>query len=66
SATSTETVTCGAFLKRQASILASPASLTEFGGKTTSRVEASGDPILRAKENLIHVLMNHNDFITIR
>ncbi len=66
SATSTETETCRGFLNRQAAILASPGSLTEFGGKTASTVEASGDPILRAKENLIHVLMNHNDFVTIR
>ncbi len=66
SATSTESVACGEFLKQQASMLASTASLTEFGGKTTSRIEASGDPTLRAKENLIHVLMNHNDFVTIR
>ena len=26
----------------------------------------AADPRLRAKENLIHVLMNHNDFVTIR
>ena len=26
----------------------------------------SGDPALRARENLVHVLFNHNDFVTIR
>jgi len=26
----------------------------------------AGDPILRARENLVHVLLNHNDFVTIR
>jgi hypothetical protein len=26
----------------------------------------SGDPALRARENLVHALMNHNDFVTVR
>ena len=24
------------------------------------------DPMMRARENLVHVLMNHNDFVTVR
>ena len=26
----------------------------------------ASDPALRARENLVHVLFNHNDFVTIR
>jgi hypothetical protein len=26
----------------------------------------SGDPVVRAREGLVHALMNHNDFVTIR
>lgn len=26
----------------------------------------SGDPVVRARENLVHALFNHNDFVTIR
>jgi len=66
SPTDSETVACRGFLKQQATILSSPESLTEFEGKAVALVEASSDPDLRAKENLIHVLMNHNDFVTIR
>ena len=33
----------------------------------TSRVGAAADdPAMRARENLVHVLMNHNDFVTVR
>lgn len=28
--------------------------------------EAAFDPVIRARENLVHALMNHNDFITVR
>jgi hypothetical protein len=31
-----------------------------LGGKGTS------DPVLRARENFVHLLFNHNDFVTIR
>jgi hypothetical protein len=36
---------------------------------TTNRGDVSlpaADPALRARENLVHVLLNHNDFVTIR
>lgn len=64
--TNEEVKACQEFLKGQASMLRLPAALTDFGGKSKATVEASTDPDLRAKENLIHVLMNHNDFVTIR
>ena len=36
------------------------------GGKDTDGRSPSNDPVLRARENLIHVLMNHHEFVTIR
>ena len=38
----------------------------EFSGAGKATVAPSADPVLRARENLIHVLFNHNDFVTIR
>ncbi|MFT5467191.1 MAG: hypothetical protein ACI8UO_002295 [Verrucomicrobiales bacterium] len=35
-------------------------------GKGDSTVPPSTDPVQRARENLIHVLFSHNDFVTIR
>jgi hypothetical protein len=40
--------------------------LTGFAGAATADVPPSDDPALRARENLVHVLMNHNDFVTVR
>jgi hypothetical protein len=61
-----EMSTCLEFLQEQAARLAQRSALTDFGGKTTAAVQASDDPAMRARENLIHVLMNHNDFVTVR
>lgn len=61
-----EMAACLDFLSQQASVLSSPESLTKVAGKTVSAVGPSADPHLRAKENLVHVLMNHNDFVTLR
>ena len=57
---------CQAFLAQQATQLAGADKLTRFSAKGTSQVKPSPDPKIRAKENLVHVLMNHNDFVTIR
>ncbi len=57
---------CQAFLADQALRLASADKLTPFSTEGTSKVKPSADPKVRARENLIHVLMNHNDFVTIR
>jgi hypothetical protein len=56
---------CRQFLDRQTQVLAS-AKLTAFPGETLAKVPPSTDNELRAKENLIHVLYCHNDFVTIR
>jgi hypothetical protein len=53
-----------AFLEEQsrtASVAGRPAS-----GPETDPNKPAGDPRLRARENLVHVLLNHNDFVTIR
>ncbi len=56
---------CDAFLVEQAALFAKPEKLTAF--PTGPAVTApAADPALRAREDLIHVLLNHNDFVTIR
>ncbi|MGE0378267.1 MAG: DUF1553 domain-containing protein, partial [Planctomycetaceae bacterium] len=64
--TDEETEACVEFLSAQTTRLSDAATLTDFGGKTESTVAASDDPAMRARENLVHVLMNHNDFVTAR
>ncbi|MCE9531366.1 MAG: DUF1549 and DUF1553 domain-containing protein, partial [Planctomycetes bacterium] len=56
---------CLAFLAKQAELYKTPGKLTPFppGPATTP---PSTDPAQRAREDLIHVLFNHNDFVTIR
>ncbi len=63
--TTAEVTFCRQFLDRQTQVLAS-AKLTAFPGITVAKVPPSSDNELRAKENLIHVLYCHNDFVTIR
>jgi hypothetical protein len=35
-------------------------------GDPADAAKPSGDPSLRSREGLVHVLMNHNDFVTVR
>ncbi len=64
--TSTEVEECLKFLKDQSSKLQNSAKLTPIAGGEKSALAPSGDPVQRARENLVHVLYNHNDFVTIR
>lgn len=64
--TSEELADCQEFLTAQTALLANATQLTRFEGADTSTVKPAGEPAHRAKENLIHVLLNHNDFVTIR
>ena len=57
---------CEQFLAGQASRLSEPDKLTLFSADKKAEVGPATDPLQRARENLIHVLMNHNDFVTIR
>jgi hypothetical protein len=61
-----ERARCEQFLNDQATRLAEPNTLTAFEGATKAAVSPSSDPLLRARESLVHVLLNHNDFVTIR
>jgi len=60
-----EEETCARFLADQAALLADPRRLTASEGPANP-VPPSADPTLRAREDLIHVLLNHHDFVTIR
>lgn len=56
---------CLSFLNHQTKLLTSP-KLTAFEGPAVAKLAPSSNKALRAKENLIHVLYCHNDFVTIR
>jgi hypothetical protein len=60
-----EMTECRGFLQQQAQLLHEPQKLTSIAGGPKATVEASKDPIQRARENLTLVLYNHNEFVTI-
>jgi hypothetical protein len=63
-ATADEVRECVAFLQQQAERNAqqkAPATPTDADGK-----QPASDPALRARESLVQVLLNHNDFVTVR
>jgi hypothetical protein len=64
--TAQEQKTCAQFLKKQSELLRDQKKLTSFGSGAPSAVPPSPDPYQRAREGLIHVLLNHNEFVTIR
>ncbi|MEX0611366.1 MAG: DUF1549 domain-containing protein [Pirellulales bacterium] len=57
---------CRSFLTAQTELLHDPKKLTQFAGGAKTTVPPSTDPQQRARENLTHMLYNHNDFVTIR
>jgi hypothetical protein len=64
--TAAERSECAAFLEVQARLLADPARLRAFTGGAPVSVAPSADPAQRAREDLVGVLFNHHDFVTIR
>jgi hypothetical protein len=64
--TADERAACLAFLREQSQTLADVASLTVFSAGPAASVQPSSDPQQRARESLVHVLFNHNDFVTVR
>jgi hypothetical protein len=64
--TADELVTCAEFLTEQSARLADAKSLTAFSAGPAAAVQPSTNPQQRARENLVHVLLNHNDFVTVR
>jgi hypothetical protein len=56
---------CLAFLERHA-VLVQDRGLPAFPGGDVGTQRPAADPVQRARENLVHVLLNHHDFVTIR
>ncbi|MEQ9408906.1 MAG: DUF1553 domain-containing protein [Fuerstiella sp.] len=65
SPTADEAARCRTFLQQHAELL-QQSTEPRFAAGGTARQAASTDPQRRAKENLVHVLFLHNDFVTIR
>ena len=63
---SQERQACEQFLDEQSRLLANPKALTTFAGNAADVIPPSPNPQMRARENLVHVLFNHSDFVTIR
>ena len=61
-----ELAACLDFLTEQSKRLSDGASLSAFTAGPAASVPPASDPAQRARENLVHVLLNHNDFVTVR
>ncbi|MDG1897088.1 MAG: PSD1 and planctomycete cytochrome C domain-containing protein [Fuerstiella sp.] len=64
--TDNELAACSDFLTKQSATLSDTSDLNTFIGGTAAKITPSTDPQQRARENLVQVLMNHNDFVTVR
>jgi len=56
---------CRDFLERHAALL-HDGPRDAFPGGRVGTLAPAADPVRRARENLVHVLFNHHDFVTIR
>jgi hypothetical protein len=61
-----EVTECSGFLREQTRLFQNTGSLEHFSSGDEASTKPSPDPHQRARENLIHVLFNHNEFLTIR
>jgi hypothetical protein len=61
-----ELAVCQNFINQQTEKLSNPEALTKFDSGAMVDIAAAEDPQMRACENLVLVLLNHNEFITIR
>ena len=61
-----ERAACAEYLVEQAKLLSEPTKLSKFGEGPEAAVPPAAEPRRRARETLVHVLMNHNDFVTVR
>jgi len=58
---------CRGFLASQVELLNTNKSrLTVIAASDADATRPAADPALRARENLVHALLNHNDFVTVR
>jgi hypothetical protein len=64
--TKSEQAECERFLTEQAILLADKSKLAAFTSGPASTVPPAGTAQLRAQEDLLQVLLNHHEFITIR
>lgn len=64
--TQEELRTCVAYLEKLSESLAEPDTLALFESPEQTQVSASSDPRQRARESLALVLLNHNDFLSLR
>ncbi len=64
--TAEERTRCERFLREQEALLKEPAKLSAFPPAPTAVTPPAADAAQRARENLVHVLFNHNDFVTVR
>jgi hypothetical protein len=64
--TAAERQRCERFLREQAELLREPGKLAPFPPGPDAVLPPAADPALRAREDLVQVLFNHNDFVTIR
>ncbi|HEY1335923.1 MAG TPA: DUF1553 domain-containing protein, partial [Bryobacteraceae bacterium] len=55
-----------AFLARQAAMFRQQKAAIAAASKAAGAGGPATDPALRARENFIHALLNHNDFVTVR
>jgi hypothetical protein len=60
-----EQADCLVFITSQSTLLKENKSLVGIGADSAT-VPASKDPLQRSRENLVQVLLNHNDFVTVR
>ncbi|HVC98750.1 MAG TPA: DUF1549 and DUF1553 domain-containing protein [Pirellulales bacterium] len=66
-ASAVEEQTCLEFIDRQTRYFAANTQrVAATAGDAADPGKPSAEPALRARENLIHALLNHNDFVTIR
>ncbi len=61
-----ERAACVDYLSGQAGAIGSPGGIRPFEAGPACEVAPATDPRQRAREGLVHVLLNHNDFLTIR
>jgi len=54
------------FLREQEELFQDPKKLTPVQTGTAGEIKPEADAHLRAREDLVHVLVNHTDFVTIR
>jgi hypothetical protein len=64
--TDAERDACLQFLEKQTTLLTERKGLTPFSGGPACPVPASADPHQRAREDLVGVLLNHHEFVTVR